>query len=119
MVRDPILTEDGYLQCVGSIPVNSMIYLLKGSPDSLIAAATEAALKATSSVNNTDFTATIIFDCISRVLYLGDKFNLELDSMAKHISKQSLFGVVCFGEITNSESGAIKLLNKSTVMASW
>ncbi|MEL0639382.1 FIST C-terminal domain-containing protein [Pseudoalteromonas aliena] len=119
IVRDPILTQNGYLQCVGSIPINSMVYLLEGSADSLISAAKEAALKATMQIGNNDFTATIVFDCISRALYLGNKFNLELDSIAEHTSTQALFGVVCFGEITNSESGAIKLLNKSTVMASW
>ncbi|GHB60520.1 histidine kinase [Psychrosphaera saromensis] len=123
IVRDPVLTKDGYLQCVGSIPVNSMVYLLKGSSDSLIAAAQDAAIKATTnldaSADKIDFSATMVFDCISRALYLGDKFNLELDSISKHTSEQTLFGVVCFGEITNSESGAIKLLNKSTVMGSW
>ena len=116
IVRDPILTKDSYLQCVGRIPVNSMVYLLKGSSESLIAAAEDASIKATADI---DASATMVFDCISRALYLGDKFSQELDAMYKHAPNQTLFGVVCFGEITNSESGAIKLLNKSTVMGSW
>jgi hypothetical protein len=119
IVRDPILTQDGYLQCVGSIPVNSMVYLLKGSTDSLIRAAEDAAIVAMTTIDNNDFSATIVFDCISRALYLDDIFSLELDSICKHSSEQTLFGVVCFGEITNSESGAIKLLNKSPVIGSW
>jgi len=119
IVRDPILTQDGHLQCVGNIPVNSMVYLLKGSSDSLITAAESAAILATTKIDNIDFSSTIVFDCISRALYLGDRFTLELNSISKHTSEQRLFGVVCFGEITNSESGAIKLLNKSTVIGSW
>lgn len=122
-VRDPILTQDGHLRCVGNVPANSMIYLLKGSSESLINAAQEAAIitasQAQSTGTNIDFSATIVFDCISRVLYLEDMFSSELDSISKHTSGQTLFGVVCFGEITNNESGAIKLLNKSTVMGSW
>ena len=123
IVRDPVLTQNDYLRCVGSIPVNSMVYLLKGSSESLIAAAEDAAIKVTENIDisadNIENSATIVCDCISRALYLGDKFNLELGSIYKHSSEQTLFGVVCFGEIANSESGAIKLLNKSTVIGSW
>lgn len=118
VVRDPILTHDGYIQCVGSIPVNSMVYLLKGSIDTLIASAKQAAIAATNKVDD-DFSATMVFDCISRVLYMEDDFNQELDLIAEQCSEQIFFGVLSLGEIANNQSGAIKLLNKSTVIGSW
>lgn len=118
VVRDPILTHDGYIQCVGSIPVNSMVYLLKGSIDTLIASAKQAAIAATNKVDD-DFSATMVFDCISRVLYMEGDFNQELDLIAEQCSDQIFFGVLSLGEIANNQSGAIKLLNKSTVIGSW
>lgn len=119
VVRDPILTHDGYIQCVGSIPVNSMVYLLQGSLDSLVISAQQAAVLATKKIDDNKFSATMLFDCISRVLYMGDSFNLELDLIAEQCSEQAFFGVLSLGEIANNPSGAIKLLNKSTVIGSW
>lgn len=119
IVRDPILKHDDYIQCVGNIPVNSMIYLLQGSVDSLKSSAEQAAISATSIVSDNDISATMVFDCISRALYMEDDFNQEIDLIAKHCSEQVLFGVLSLGEIANSQSGAIRLLNKSTVIGSW
>jgi hypothetical protein len=118
VVRDPIVTHDGHIQCVGSIPVNSMVYLLKGSIDTLIASAKQAAITATKNVDD-DFSSTMVFDCISRVLYMEDEFCQELEVIAEQCSAQTFFGVLSLGEIANSQSGAIKLLNKSTVIGTW
>lgn len=119
VVRDPILINQGQVQCVGNIPVNSMVYLLQGSIDSLLSSAEQAAISATKNIDGNDISATMVFDCISRTLYLEDDFTKELDLIAKHCLEQTLFGVLSFGEIVNSESGAIRLLNKSTVIGSW
>ena len=50
---------------------------------------------------------------------MEDKFEQELDVIAKHCPTPILFGVLSLGEIANSASGAICLLNKSTVISSW
>lgn len=118
VVRDPILTHDGYIQCVGSIPVNSMVYLLKSSIDTLIASAKQAAITATTRVDD-GFSTTMLFDCISRFLYMEDAFSQELDLIAEQCSGQTFFGVLSLGEVANNQSGSIKLLNKSTVIGSW
>lgn len=119
VVRDPILTHDGSIQCVGDIPVNSMVYLLKGSTSSLLASAEQAAKSATTKIDGKDFTATMVFDCISRMLYMENSFSQELELITNQCSKQIFFGVLSLGEIANNESGALKLLNKSTVIGSW
>ncbi|KGJ97601.1 FIST signal transduction protein [Colwellia psychrerythraea] len=118
IVRDPIYAHKSDLKCAGSIPINSMVYLLKSDTDTLIASAEQAAITAFSTPTEITST-TMIFDCISRVLYMEDKFEQELDVIAKHCTTPILFGVLSLGEIANSPSGAIRLLNKSTVISSW
>ncbi|MEW6995469.1 FIST signal transduction protein [Colwelliaceae bacterium MEBiC 14330] len=115
IIRDPILTENNHLKCVGNIPINSMVYLLKTDNETLISSAKRAAIE----VANFDKKITIVFDCISRMLYLGEHFNEELLAIAEHCSTPVLFGVLSFGEIANSQSGAIRLFNKSTIIGSW
>jgi hypothetical protein len=61
----------------------------------------------------------MIFDCISRVLYLEEGFDKELEIIVRHCNTQALFGALSLGEIANSPSGSIRLLNKSTVISSW
>ncbi len=119
VVRDPILTHDGFIQCVGNIPVNSMVYLLEGSLDSLFNSAQQAAKLATNNTDEDPFSASMLFDCISRVLYMEDNFKHELDLIAERCTEQAFFGVLFLGEIANNQSGVIKLLNKSTVIGSW
>jgi hypothetical protein len=118
IVRDPILVNNNHIQCVGNVPINSMVYLLEGDIDTLVESAEKAAVSLFDSAN-TKASATMVFDCISRVLYMEDEFEKELNVIAKHCSTASLFGVLSIGEIANSQSGAIRLLNKSTVISSW
>jgi len=119
IVRDPILTENNHLQCVGKIPINSMVYLLEGDINNLINAAEEAAVNVFSNSNNPTEQIAMVFDCISRVLYMEDEFDRELQVINKHCSSSALFGVLSIGEIANSKSGSIRLLNKSTVIGAW
>lgn len=118
IVRDPIVTQDNNLQCVGNVPINSMVYLLAGDTQTLVASAEEAAITSFSSSPETISTA-LVFDCISRVLYMEEDFDKELGVISKHCPTPSLFGVLSLGEIVNSSNGAIRLLNKSIVISSW
>lgn len=118
IVRDPILAEHNNLQCVGKVPLNSMVYLLEGDIPDLVSAAENAAKQVYSSVSDSELSASMVFDCISRVLYMEDDFDKELQAISKH-STTDLFGVLSIGEIANSQSGAIRLLNKSTVISAW
>ena len=95
-----------------------MVYLLESDTETLISSAEQAAITAFSTASEITSTS-MIFDCISRVLYMEDKFEQELDVIAKHCPTPILFGVLSLGEIANSASGAICLLNKSTVISSW
>lgn len=119
IVRDPILAKNNHLQCFGNIPINSMIYLLEGKVETLVASTEKAAINLFSNLTNTTMPTTMVFDCISRALFMEDEFEKELNVIAEQCHSGTLFGVLSLGEIANSQSGAIRLLNKSIVISSW
>lgn len=116
LVRDPILANGEFIQCVGNVPVNSMVYILKGNKCNLIESAAQAARKAKNLETKSIYNSCMVFDCISRVLYLEDDFEDEINGILKESNVEQMFGVLSIGEITNNDGQAIRLLNKSTVI---
>jgi hypothetical protein len=120
LVRDPIRILNNELFCVGSVPVNSMIYILRGDAGRLIASAENVGHLATEKVGDDQaarINLSIVFDCVSRVLYLGEKFPLEMAAIQRGVgSKQTIVGALSIGEIANTSRGTISLLNKSIVI---
>ncbi len=115
LVRDPITVHDQALVCVGRVPENTMLYILKGHADSLIEAAASAIQEKTVSK---DIQATLLFDCISRKLFLGDKFTQELHKIRHTLGENTpLFGALALGEIASGKAGGIDLHNKTAVAA--
>lgn len=122
LVRDPIKRAGDALICVGEVPQNATVYLLEGEADVLIASAAEAAQAACVERqrrgNPLDAPVAIVFDCISRWLFLGAKFDDELAAIdAALIDCGDVFGALTLGEIASSRGGVIELMNKSTVVA--
>ena len=118
IVRDPFASDGTIISCVGDIPLNALIYILKGNNQNIIVAAKESAIQATQSVNNIQL--AVIFDCISRAIHLGDLFPEEIKLIASGLGDDIRHvGVMSLGEISSVESGAIRLFNKSTVIGCW
>ncbi len=119
VVRDPMkVTEEGYLQCVGSIPENSLIDLMsmemadfKSIPENLITQNINKKLK---------ISDVLIFNCISRANHLNNDFYMELSNLTDKIknnqSKMNLEGALSIGEIYSSGEGYPEILNKSIVI---
>jgi hypothetical protein len=120
LVRDPILMKDGNLVCVGSVPVNAMVYILKGDKEHIINAAQKAGDRAARMPVADQYSSlgvTLVFDCVSRVLYLDEKFPLEMEAIARGVGRERLIlGALSIGEIANTSRGTIDLLNKSIVI---
>lgn len=115
LVRDPVTIENESLVCVGKVPENTMLYILKGENSKLVSAAVSA-IKNT--VKQDAPTVGLLFDCISRKLFLQDEFAQELDGMSAALgSDNSLIGALVLGEIASSLSGSIHFHNKTAVMA--
>ncbi len=119
IVRDPIsVGPNGELICVGSIPENSVVDILKGVPSSLIAAAGQAAADC-SDINYRQLHSQMIFDCISRVLFLGEHFEEELaivnEKMKIEGFKGTPLGALTLGEISSYGDGYLEFFNKTIV----
>jgi hypothetical protein len=120
LVRDPIQVNNNELVCVGSVPVNSMVYILSGHPEHIMSAAENAgaiAGKESDSEPQGSIGLSIVFDCVSRVLYLADKFPFEMAAIQRGVGVQrNIVGALSIGEIASTSRGTINLLNKSIVI---
>ena len=117
VVRDPVvMSDEGWLTCVGEVPQESVVYVLNGQPKQLLLAAEAALAKATTAyaVHTKAPNVTIFFDCVSRVLFLGDDFNQEV--RAVHQPAVPLIGAATIGEIANSGKDYLEFYNKTCVV---
>ena len=118
IVRDPIaITSEGGLVCVGELSEGDFVDLLTAQPKQLInAAATTAALACDNQASTTQH--PILFDCISRALYLQAQFSEELLAIKGELNTADpLVGALVLGEIANSGNGYLEFYNKTTVVA--
>lgn len=117
LVRDPIAQHGDSLICVGEVPANAMVYLLKGVPEQLIASAAAAA-KTAAAGSAGEQPLALLFDCISRSLFLNEAYPQEVAAVRRELADPvALVGALSLGEICSSARGPIELLNKSTVVA--
>ncbi len=119
VVRDPIaVNEHGELICVGEVPENTVLDILKGQNTTLINAAELAAQSAISSGHQID--DALIFDCISRVLFLENDLDQELHCVQETLrlanENITLKGAFTLGEISSDAIGHLEFYNKTVVV---
>jgi len=113
LVRDPILVEQQDLVCVGTVPENSMLYLLKGDEQTLI----DTTVEETSQLPN-DNEWLFVVDCISRKLFLQEQFDREISGIRTKLDNhQHFIAVLALGEIATGKFGAINFHNKTSITA--
>ncbi|WP_420645534.1 FIST signal transduction protein [Candidatus Leptofilum sp.] len=117
IVRDPIIaTEDGALVCVGEVPSESYVDILSGDVNSLVNAAAHALeLSRTDFQGNVTNSTALFFDCISRVLFLEDEFDQELQAVVR--DGMPVVGALTLGEIANNGDDYLEFYNKTAVIA--
>ncbi|MBK1880261.1 FIST signal transduction protein [Pelagicoccus mobilis] len=117
IVRDPIsLDEDGSIVCVGEVPTNAFVHVLAGDPESLIGAAGEALRRAEELFRGEpESRGILLIDCISRLLFLGDRFRDELIAMSPD-GDVPVFGALTLGEIANNRKDYLEFYNKTAVV---
>ncbi|MCJ8275264.1 MAG: FIST C-terminal domain-containing protein [Bdellovibrionales bacterium] len=114
VVRDPIiLNEDGSITCVGSIPKGSSIQVLTAKSEQLLNAAEKAANEALEETSEPQI--SLIIDCISRGIFLGDEITNELGVANKSNPPHNSIGALTLGEIASSKNGLLELYNKTFV----
>lgn len=112
VVRDPIATQDNSLICVGAIKFGDYVDILHSNTHDLVEAASDAFIQAKKDYEEKEF--TIFIDCISRVLFMEDEFNLELDAVSK--DSKNLIGAMTLGEIANTGKEYLEFYNKTAVV---
>jgi len=102
------------------MPENSILMIMKGEPEKLISAAGLAIEQAKTSFENrkkTSPTIALIIDCITRALFLEDRFEDELKIIeTKAGTGVLLFGFLSLGEIASKGDKYIELYNKTVVI---
>jgi hypothetical protein len=116
VVRDPIMLDGNAMVLVGEMDKNSVVNILKGVPKNLIDASSKAVNMAVDEDQSEGF--LMVVDCISRILYLEEQFQEELDGIKAHAHKKQLFGMLTLGEIANKGKSYIEFYNKTCVVAS-
>lgn len=115
VVRDPLMMNaEGELVCVGEVPAGCRIRLLNGDRETLISAAGEAREQANAASGAAEASDSLLFDCISRVLFLGDSLGREIAAVG---GGRPVHGAFTLGEVANSGTEYLDFLNKSTVFA--
>ncbi len=119
IVRDPVaVNEEQGLVCVGDVPENSVLHILKGESDNLILAAAAAAEESSrSGIANPEIW---VADCISRSIFLEDEFTDELRAVsgafASGARNDALSGMLTLGEISSHGQGSLEFFNKTIVV---
>jgi len=112
VVRDPVARDGTALLCVGEVPTGAFVRLMHGDPASLLEAAGRAAARPAQVATGQGL--GVVFDCISRVLYLGERFEEEL--AVAQIGTPRV-GAATIGEVCNPGDRYLELYNKTIVAA--
>lgn len=117
IVRDALRAcADKALVCIGEVPRDAFVYVLEGDRRSIIEAAggaSDLAVKAFPADRRPGL--HILMDCISRVLYLGDRFTDELEAVRREGAP--MVGACTIGEIANCGTEFLEFYNKTAVVA--
>ncbi len=113
VVRDPISQENNALICVGNVKNGEYVDILNSSTEQLVQAAADAMKRAKES-SPLQEDVSIFIDCISRVLFMGDDFQKELNTVTQ--DSDNLIGAMSLGEIANTGKNYLEFYNKTAVV---
>lgn len=117
IVRDPVaVNDDDEIVCVAGIPQGSDVYILKGDIDTLLDASLQITRAEESRSSPPKRYLPLLFDCISRAMFLGKYISEELGNIQANLS-YGVEGALSIGEIACRKNGELVIHNKSTVLA--
>lgn len=119
LVRDPVSCNGNSMVCLGEMPQNAFIYILKGDSVKLLAGARKTRsiaekvyfTKHGTSINTSPL--TFFIDCVTRAEFLGVDFKKELEIAS---AGKEMIGALTLGEIANSGSDYLEFYNKTSVI---
>lgn len=97
LVRIPVgLTDDGAIYCVGDVPPNSSLRVLRAPPLDSSNCVTQLSAQVGSTAANRPLTA---FYCAGRRMHFGSDTTLELAQLARNCQASGLNGALTLGEL--------------------
>jgi len=106
---------DGSLTCAAEVPQGAHVAILDGKPDSMVAAARQAAEEALQNLQGQTPAGVLLFDCVCRGLILKDGFQREIDAVREVMGEVPVAGFLTYGEIA-SYSGRIESWHNTTAV---
>lgn len=114
IVRDPIaVNDDSDIICIADIPKDSNLFILSGNSKTLLESSLTIADKC-SKIAPKKY-KSLLFDCISRGMFLEENFVIELANIQNRMNC-TVEGALSIGEIASKSDGSIVIHNKSTVL---
>lgn len=117
IVRDPIIVDGTSITCIAEVPENTILYLLTSDSKSLINAASSTFKPTTPIIHKAHL--GLVFDCISRALFLDKNFKNELSVVSESFQKLAPGiqpeGALSLGEIALNGRGNLEFFNKTLV----
>lgn len=116
VIRDPFSAslDDRSMTFVSEVPENSVIQLMQGDNQSVLAASQQAAADISDQMPGKPPSFFMIFDCVSRTILLGDDMLKELQDIRSILGTDVPFiGCLVFGEIGVKKGGMPVFGNKT------
>ncbi len=122
LLRLPLDVDDsGGMRCVGGVPSNAVLHLLKGIPQNLCAAASESAKESLQALGVPAGQALLV-ECVTRFEFMEDRFDEELHAIDRQLSQSCespVIGMLARGELASMKGGYPQMLNKTAVVGAF
>ncbi len=117
IVRDTVrVGENNTLICIGEVTPGDFVDILTGDENTLLNAVEQACIESEKQFKQrSQDRFTLFIDCISRVLFLGDRFKDEITKVYR--ADVPLIGACTIGEIANTGNQYLEFYNKTSVVA--
>lgn len=115
LVRIPVaLDEDGSLVCVGEVPENAVLTLLR-AVDADSPGTVEALARRYAEAQHASEGTGLVWYCAGRKLHLGEAAQNELSALQARLRPVQLVGGVSLGEIGSTRAGGYPLFHNAAV----
>ena len=119
IIRDPLSASvaDNSITFVSEVPENSIVQIMEGTKDSLLDASRTAAAQARETLNGQEPALVFVADCVSRLLFFGDRIGEELANITIGTNAdEPMIGFFSFGEIGVEKGGQPAFHNKTCAL---